>query len=337
MRRIAILAAPLALGGCGAMYGHQSSAMGQGVESALIGRLFDLFLWVTVPIYLLVMVFLLVAMRRGKAAANPVAGEPPAGAEGGWHLALTVFAVVTGLILFGLALATWFTDRAIARSGAGQAISVEVIGHQWWWEVRYHDPVAGRELRTANELVIPAGATVKLSLASPDVIHSLWIPNLAGKQDLIPGRQSDMVLKVPRPGEFRAQCAEFCGLEHAKMALPVSVRTLAGYAAWYNAGLATPPVPTGGPAFAGYSLFQGRQCASCHNVAGTPASGQVAPDLSHVASRTTIAAGALPNTPADLDRWIADPQAVKPGSQMPKVPLTEAERAAVVAYLETLK
>ena len=332
--------AVLALSGCAALHGPQSSAMGNGVESALIGRLFDAFLWVAVAVYLFVLAYLALAARRGRLNrqhGDGIQGEPPGGAEPGWHLGLVTFAGVTALILFGLALATWFTDRAIARSAAGKSISVEVIGHQWWWEVRYHDPVAGRELRTANELVIPAGANVKVSLSSPDVIHSLWIPNLAGKQDLIPGRTSDLNLKVPRPGEFRAQCAEFCGLQHAKMALPVSVKGPADFAGWYNAGLAAPPIPTGGLAFAGYSLFIGRQCASCHNIAGTPASGQVAPDLSHIASRKTIAAGALPMSTANLDRWIADPQGVKPGNQMPQVPLTDAERGAVVAYLETLK
>ena len=333
MRRGAVLLV-MALGGCSALYGPQSSAMGQGMESAHIGNLFDLFLWVTVPIYLGVMVFLALAMRRRQARVQGAARPEQ---EAGWRLGLVLFAVTSALILFGLSVATWFTDRAIARAGAGPALSVEVIGHQWWWEVRYHDPVAGRELRTANELVIPAGATVKVSLSSPDVIHSLWIPNLAGKQDLIPGRASDVVLKVPKPGEFRAQCAEFCGLQHAQMALPVSVRAPGGFAKWYNAGLATPPVPGGGPEFAGYSLFTGRQCASCHNIAGTPASGQVAPDLTHFGSRTTIASGALPNTAASLDRWIADPQRVKPGTQMPQVPLSPEERAAVVAYLESLK
>jgi len=328
------LLAPLALGGCSGLYGPQSSAMGQGVESAEIGRLFDLFLFIAVPIYLLVMIFLALAMRRRRPT---VQGEVKTGEEAGWRLGLVLFAGASAMILFGLALATWFTDRAIARAAAGPALQVEVIGHQWWWEVRYHDPVAGRELRTANELVIPAGTTVKVSLTSPDVIHSLWIPNLAGKQDLIPGRTSDLVLKVPTPGEFRAQCAEFCGLQHAQMALPVSVRSPDDFAKWYNAGLATRPVPSGGVEFAGFSLFTGRQCASCHAIAGTPASAQVAPDLTHVGSRTTLASGALPNTPAAMDRWIADPQGVKPGTQMPQVPLSPEERAAVVAYLESLK
>ena len=336
MTRRAILAGVLcvALAGCG---GVQSALAPAGSEAAHIGGLLGLFFWVTLGVYVFVLACLGLAVLRGRAGGSGVQGEPAAGAEPGWHLALALFAGATALILLVLSVATWLTDRSIAREAVNPAVEVEVIGHQWWWEVRYDDPVAGRTVRTANELVIPAGAVTHVALSSTDVIHSLWIPNLAGKQDLIPGRNSDLALKPARSGRFRAQCAEFCGLQHAHMALDVTVLAPADYARWYEAQLKTPPAPTGGPEFAGYSLFLGRQCSSCHTIGGTPASGQVAPDLTHVASRRTIAAGTLPATRAGFDAWIADPQAAKPGNAMPRVPLSDAERAAVVAYLESLK
>lgn len=335
--RAAPLFLALALTGCG---GIQSAEGRDGLEAALIGNLFDVFLWTTVAVYLLVLAYLALALVRGtrhRREAAGLQGEPPPEAETRWKTGLIVFAIVTALILTGLTLATWLTDRAIAGGEKPTSIEIEVTGNQWWWEVRYDDTNPSRIVRTANELHLPVGRTAHITLKSNDVIHSLWIPNLAGKQDLIPGRISDLTLRPSRTGVFRAQCAEFCGLQHAKMALDVTVESEADFARWKAASLKPPPVPTGGEAFAGYSLFQTRQCASCHNVAGTPASGMVAPDLSHVASRRTIAAGTLPTTHLNLAAWIKDPQAIKPGNNMPKVPLTDAELRAVTAYLETLK
>lgn len=337
MKRAAPLLS-LLLGSCGS--GIQSAQGRDAVQSALIGHLLDVFLWVTGAVYLFVVVFLLLAIRRGRRHRQDNSGwqrEVPAKVESGWRTGLIVFASVTALILAGLSIATWLTDRALGQAEGPAPLEVQVIGHQWWWEVRYQDADASRELRTANELHLPAGRTVHLSLQSPDVIHSLWIPNLAGKQDLIPGRPTDLTIHPNHAGRFRSQCAEYCGLQHAHMALDVVVDPPAKFDSWYEAGLKPPPAPTGGPAFAGYTLFTTRQCASCHNVAGTPAYGQVAPDLSHVASRLTIAAGTLPTTPANLRAWIADPQKVKPGNNMPKVPLSAAELSALTAYLETLK
>lgn len=336
MKRAALLL-PLWLSGCG---GIQSVEGRDGVHGDLTAHLFHEFLWVTTVVYLFVIAFLTAAVIRGRRHRQSNAGwqgEVPAEAESGWRLGLIVFASISALILGGLTIATWLTDRALAQASGAAPLEIQVIGHQWWWEVRYNDPTSSRELRTANELHLPAGRTAHISLLSPDVIHSLWIPNLAGKQDLIPGRPTDMTLHPTHAGQYRSQCAEYCGLQHAHMALDVTVDAPAKFGAWYDAGLKPPPLPAGGAAFAGYTLFTERQCASCHNIAGTKASGQVAPDLSHIASRPTIAAGTLRNTPQNMAAWIADPQKVKPGNYMPKVPLTTAEVGALTAYLETLK
>ena len=336
MKRAAIL--PILLtAGCG---GTQSANGRDGVEGLLIGDLFYVFLGTTVAVYLFVLVYLALAVARGRkhrAIDGGLQGEPPPQAERTWRIGLIVFTAATAMILFALTIATWLTDRALASHGDDEPIKIEMIGHQWWWEVRYDHPVQSQMVRTANELHLPAGRTALIKLKSTDVIHSLWIPNLAGKQDLIPGRDVDIKLHPLSEGVYRAQCAEYCGMQHAKMALDVTVESQAEFDSWYAAGLKPPPVPTGGLAKTGYDLFQTYQCASCHNVAGTPASGMVAPDLSHVASRLTIAAGTLPMTHKNMAAWIKDPQAIKPGNNMPKVPMSERELAALTAYMGTLK
>jgi cytochrome c oxidase subunit 2 len=327
----------LPLTGCGGM---QSAAGRDGAHGSLIADLFGAFAWITGAVYLLVLILLVLAIRRGAANRRRdegLQGEPPSERERRWRTGLVAFAASSAAILFGLSLATWLTDRGLARASERPAVEVELIGHQWWWEVRYRDPVASRIVRTANELHIPAGRTTHVKLISNDVIHSFWVPNLAGKQDLIPGRESDISLRPRRAGVFRAQCAEFCGLEHALMALDVTVQSPGDYRAWYERQLQAPMPPSGGPALIGYALFQTRQCASCHNVAATPASGMVAPDLSHVFSRRSIAAGTRSMNHDNLKSWIADPQKIKPGNNMPKVPLGESELDAITAYMETLK
>jgi cytochrome c oxidase subunit 2 len=336
MKRAAAPLLAMVLSGCG---GVQSSDGRDGVQSALIGGLFDVFFWTTVAVYLFVMAYLAIALWRGRGhrAGGGLQGEPAPHLETRWRFGLAAFAGATALILFALSLATWLTDRGLAKAGARPAIEIELTGHQWWWDVRYKDPVSSRMVHTANELHIPAGVTTRITLKSDDVIHSMWIPNLAGKQDLIPGREADLTLHPLHTGVFRAQCAEFCGMQHARMALDVTVDSPADFRRWYEAQLQAPVPPAAGPALIGYALFQTRQCASCHAVAGTPASGSVGPDLSHVASRRTIAAGTLPTTHANLMKWIEDPQKPKPGNNMPKVPLTPAELAAVTAYVETLR
>lgn len=327
----------LCLAGCG---GIQSSNGRDGVQSTLIGGLGDVFFWTSVAIYLIVASILILAIAKGRAnRAREVNGDAASAAsqEARWRRALIVWASASAVVVFGLSLATWWTDRSLARAEANPALEIEITAHQWWWEVRYSDPDSSRMLHTANELHLPVGRTARIVLKTGDVIHSLWIPNLGGKQDLIPGRRNDIALRPLRTGQFRSQCAEFCGMEHARMALDVSVETPAAFSAWYEAGLKAPPQPAGGTPLGGYALVQSLQCASCHTIAGTPASGTVGPDLSHLASRRSLAAGTLAMSPMNLRAWIADPQKVKPGANMPRVPLDASQLDAIVAYLETLK
>jgi cytochrome c oxidase subunit 2 len=249
---------------------------------------------------------------------------------------ITAGVIITAGILAVFLVYDFSVGRLLAQRPA-QSLTISLVGHQWWWEVVYEDSEPARRITTANEIHIPAGQTVQFKLTAADVIHSFWVPNLDGKRDLIPGYTSTIWFRADTPGVYRGQCAEFCGLQHAKMALYIVAESPRDFAAWRAAQSASPPAPGDSAGRAGQNVFMATGCPLCHNIGGTTASATVGPDLSHVASRMTIAAGSLPNTPAQLAQWIRDPSAIKPGARMPALPLSPAELHALVAYLETLK
>ena len=216
-------------------------------------------------------------------------------------------------------------------------LTVEVVGKQWWWEVRYLSADPSRTVTTANEIRIPVGQRVRVLVRADDVIHSFWVPGLHGKMDMIPGRVNTTWLQADSAGTWRGQCAEFCGVQHAKMAIMVVAEPPAVFTRWLAAQAAPAAPPTDSATLAAQQVFLGSGCVLCHTVRGTPAYAAVGPDLTHVASRLTLAAGELPNTRGHLYGWIAEPQALKPGSKMPAVPLTPAELHAIVRYLEHLR
>ncbi|HLZ70878.1 MAG TPA: cytochrome c oxidase subunit II [Dehalococcoidia bacterium] len=233
------------------------------------------------------------------------------------------------VVLFILALRSMNTIAATPAD----ALHIDVIGHDWWWEYRYPDA----KVETANELVVPAGRPVQLDLYSQDVIHSWWVPELAGKTDVIPGKHNTLWFKAEKEGTYLGQCAEFCGLQHAGMRLRVIALPDDRFNQWLAAEAAPATAPAAGDAQAGAAVFAGRTCISCHAVRGSNAAAQVGPDLTHFGARQTLAAGVLDNTPADLARWLANPQAVKPGNQMPNLKLSAQEIQQLVTYLEGLK
>lgn len=218
------------------------------------------------------------------------------------------------------------------------ALVVSVTGHMWWWEVRYRDPATGATIRTANEIRIPTGRPVYLALTSADAIHSFWVPQLAGKIDMVPGRLQHLLLSADRPGTYRGQCAEFCGEQHARMALHVVALAPAEFDAWLQAQ-ATPAVaPANARQQAGREAFVANRCDACHSVRGATADGQLGPDLTHVGSRLFLAAGTLPNTPEGRREWIAHVQEVKSGARMPSYGRLEGEQLeAIVEWLGALK
>jgi cytochrome c oxidase subunit 2 len=249
--------------------------------------------------------------------------------------------VVGGMIVPGIILVLTFaftiaTEDATAAPPADPALTVQVIGHRWWWEVKYlSDP--SRPVETANEIHIPVGQPVRLELTSADVIHSFWIPQLAGKTDAIPGQRNVAWIQADTAGVYRGQCTEYCGLQHSNMAAFVVAESPAKFAAWLQ-GQASTAGPPGDPDAAdGLAVFQKSACAGCHTIRGTDAVGRVGPDLTHFAARMTLAAGALANTRGNLAGWIGDSQAIKPGNVMPSMRLPAADLQALLAYLETLK
>ena len=216
-------------------------------------------------------------------------------------------------------------------------LPIRVIGHQWWWEVVYPDTIPQDQIETANEIHIPVGEPVVIAFESQDVIHSFWVPNLNGKRDLIPGYKTSLWLQADRAGVYRGQCAEFCGHEHAKMALVVVAQPPAEFEAWRAKQRQSQLPPTDSVAKRGEQVFLARDCVMCHAIAGTPAGGRTGPDLTHVASRATLAAGTLPNTRGNLGGWIVDPQRIKPGVLMPPNQIAPQDLQALLTYLETLK
>lgn len=244
-----------------------------------------------------------------------------------------VFPAVVLTALLGYSLGT---SRALALFGrdAADPLRIEVIGRQYWWEMRYEGGAV-----TANELRLPLGREVELTLTSADVIHSLWIPNLHGKLDMIPGRANVLRLRADRTGVLRGQCTEFCGRQHALMAFAVVIEEPAAFDAWLARQAAPVPPPADARQEAGMRVFGAAGCGACHAVRGTEWQGRLAPDLSRIGSRLTLAAGALPNTLGNLAGWIAAPQDIKPGNAMPAYAraLSGEEINALAAWLDALR
>jgi cytochrome c oxidase subunit 2 len=212
-------------------------------------------------------------------------------------------------------------------------MTVEIVGHDWWWEVRY----PGTGVETANEIHIPVGERVLARVSTADVIHSFWVPELNRKIDMVPGRPGEILLDAEHAGVFRGQCAEFCGLQHAHMSFLVYADPPARFRAWLAAQKRAAAAPAGRLAQRGRAEFMSESCSSCHTIRGTSAIGKVGPDLTHVASRSSLAANTIPNDPNDLADWIRDPQHIKPGNHMPKLGLSSDEVKALVAYLDGLR
>jgi cytochrome c oxidase subunit II len=279
----------------------------------------------------LVAVLLVLGWVRRRRASLPFGGGERAATRLVIGLGIaTPILVLTGLFLWS----DIFVIRSTAAPPHGStAMTVQVTGHQWFWEVRY----PGRQAVTANELHIPVRTRVNVVGTTADVIHSLWVPELNRKIDLIPGRTNRILLYADRAGTYPGQCAEFCGLQHAHMELLVVAEPRARFDQWLTGEDATARQPTGADAQRGQQLFLSEGCADCHQIRGTQARGQVGPDLTHVASRTTLGSATIPNDREHLTAWLRDPQRVKPGNKMPELQLSSGDLAALVAYLEELK
>lgn len=335
----AVFLVVLIVGGCGGPYAQ--SAMQPATEIAQ--RLQDLFatiFWWAVAVFVLVegaLVLTILKFRSGRGQDQDTADSPKhvhgnTLVELAWTLAPAVVLVIIAVPTISL---IWEVDLPTTDP---DALVVEVVGHQWWWEFRYPE----FDIVTANEFHIPVGRTIDLRLTSADVIHSFWIPRLAGKRDVVPGRENILWFKPDSVGRFVGQCAEFCGLSHALMKLEAVVDAPADFEAWVR-GQNTPATGLDEENALAALVDQGRDvlmragCIACHRIDGTRAQGILGPDLSHVGSRRTIAAGILENTTENMERWLRDPAAVKPGALMPNLQLADEDVRSLTAYLSSLR
>ena len=303
----------------------------EGPRAVEADRLWDFTFITAVIIFFLVegaLLFILFRFREGARRSEPLQTHGHTKLELMWTvipvLILTVIAFITVPVIF-----------AQSREPEG-ALKVEVTGHQWWWEYKYENGVV-----TANELHIPAGRPVLLELKSVDVIHSYWIPKLAGKQDVVPGRVNHLTIEATEPGEYLGECAEYCGLSHANMKAKAVAHEPADFDRWVEEQLADaandPLAAEGRELFLNGRFADGQQCVACHAVKGTPAQGTIGPNLTHFASRDKFAGFMFDRTDENLRAWLEDPPARKPGSKMPDLNLNEQQISALVAYLQSLR
>jgi cytochrome c oxidase subunit 2 len=312
--------------------GIQSALDPAGPQSAQIYWLWNVFLIVTTIVFVVVLIFVALAVVRGRRRIAPDTIN-----EKGLVTGVSVGAGITVAILFGLLVSSVAVGHSTGVFGSKDQLEIDVTGHQWWWEINYPDIEPYKSFKTANEIHIPVGRPVLLRVATRDVIHSLWIPNLNGKRDLIPGRVNKIVVQADRAGVFRAQCAEYCGMQHAHMALVVVAEDAAKFENWKTHQQTSANEPVSQAQIHGREIFLSLPCSNCHSIVGTDAYATLGPDLTHIASRPTLGAGQIMNTKGSLAGWIVNASAIKPGTMMPPNQIDGADLQDLLAYLENLK
>lgn len=309
-------------------------------HAAAIAHLAQVFFTLAAVIWLVVLGLLAWSLLAGKGLAERDADRRLARRQ---SAAVAAALGLTTLILLALGFVDYRTGRGIetargaAPGVAADTLHVRLVGHQWWWEIRYQQATWPYQVTTANELHIPLGRPVLLTLESSDVIHSFWAPNLHGKSDLVPGYSSGFLIQADRPGVYAAPCAEFCGTQHAKMMLLVVAQPSDSFTAWYANESRDAPAPSTDSIARGRQVFLTAACPFCHTIRGTGSAGSVAPDLTHIAGRRMLGAGAVFNNRTELGGWIENPQGMKPGNRMPANLVAGSELPALLAYLATLK
>jgi cytochrome c oxidase subunit 2 len=320
---------PIAAGAIAALLagcqGSQSALDPRGPVASVLAQTWWVMLAGAAVIFILVIALTLYAVSRAP-ARRPAIGGNTLIVLGGVALPVVT---LSALLVYGVEVGEF------ARKAPADALRVEVIGHQWWWEVRYPDHP---QAISANEIHIPVGAPVAVSVSSADVIHSFWVPPLAGKIDALPNKWNRVWLQADEAGVFRGQCAEFCGAQHALMGLLVVAQPRPAFDDWLARQQRPAPKPATPAQVRGLTAFAQAGCAVCHTLRGAGAGGRMGPDLTHLAGRRTLAAGTLPNTPDNLARWLRDNQTIKPGNGMPAFgQLDEKTMRDLVGYLESLQ
>lgn len=313
--------------------GVQSSLDPAGAAAELIADLWWPMLLVASLVTVLVLVLLLMAIFRAfrHRSARPLSRRQSRNLviAGGIILPLTV--------TIPFALSSFSIGRTLYAPPPDNALTIEVIGKRWWWEIHYLDQSGNRIATTANELHVPVGEPIKLLLKSDNVIHSFWVPNIQGKTDMMPGQVNVTSLVADEPGVYRGQCAEYCGAQHALMAFLFVAEPQEAFDAWLEQQTQPAVAPDTAQAVHGREVFFDSGCASCHTVRGTRAAGDEGPDLTHLAGRRTLAAATVPNRIGHLGGWITDPQHIKPESLMPPTEISPDDLQSLLRYLGGLE
>jgi cytochrome c oxidase subunit 2 len=298
---------------------------GPGAEQ--IADVWWLMFGLATAVYVVVAGLIIAAALRGRGTEGE--GRPSRISDNGfiWVGGILVPAVILGV----LAVVTVQSVASLREPDRKGALRIEVTGYRWWWKVSY--PTEG--ITTANEIRIPAGRPIEIGLRTNDVIHSFWVPELAGKVDQIPDHRNTVHIKADRPGEYRGQCAEFCGLQHAKMAFLVRALTPADFNRWVARQQRPAAPPSSESAARGELVFTRSTCGACHAIRGTDARGTYGPDLTDFGDRRTIGAVSVPNTRANLAKWVVDSQSIKPGNLMPPITMAPDDVTALLDYLES--
>jgi cytochrome c oxidase subunit 2 len=297
--------------------------------------MFWIFVAVLATVWVLTMISLLLALRRRRPAdMDPLATDPRT--ERRMTITISVAIGLTLVTVVSLTGLSYAAQKVLFAHKDG-ALTLLVTGQQWWWEVTYEDPQPNRVFTTANEIHIPVGEPVLIKLESSDVIHSFWVPSLTGKMDAITGRQNLIQILADRPGVYRGQCAEYCGLQHAHMGLLVIAESKEDFERWREHQISSAIPPNDDERQRGMEILLSKPCVMCHQIRGTDAGGKVAPDLTHVGSRRYIGAGTLETTRGNIAAWIVDPHGAKPGVNMPTIQLEPDEVQPLATYLEGLK
>ena len=319
---------------------NQTSLNPAGPAAAHIEHTFALIFWITGTVYLLTLTALVYFVWRRRYTLS-IMPEPQPTTDASDRLATGAVAAAMALtvaLLFVMLISSLVTSHRLGRMNEQQALTIDVYGHQWWWEVQYpNEAEPFRMVTTANEIHVPVGTPIRIHGTSRDVIHSFWAPNIQGKRDLMPGYNTDVLIQVDKAGRWRGQCAEFCGMQHAHMSFFLVAEPQKDFNNWMTAQAQSAIVPNNAQTAHGQQVFLTHACVMCHTIRGTTAGSLVGPDLTHLASRSTIAAGMLPNTIGNLAGWILNAQALKPGSRMPPNQISGPDLQDLLAYLETLK
>lgn len=319
--------------------GNQTTLNPVGPGAERIEGEFALIFWITLIVYCIVLIALViyVVRRRHTLSTMPEPIQTTPESDRRAQRAVGAAIIVTVLLLFIMMVGSFVTGHALGSMNHETAYTIDVYGHQWWWEVHYPNDEPDKTVVTANEIHVPVGVPLRIHGTSRDVIHSFWAPNVQGKRDLMPGYDTDVMMQIDQTGRWRGQCAEYCGEQHAHMSFYMIAESGPQFQQWLYQQAQSSVSPRTPQTVHGQQVFLTHACVMCHTIRGTPAGSRVGPDLTHLASRATIAAGALPNSIGNLGGWILNAQSIKPGCRMPPNQMTGSELQDLLAYLETLK